>query len=231
VQRIGLLISVLIMVTLGVSCAKPDYKKITNDFITTTSSIKNFRISEVADTSSSNWKAVIVYVKQDMANVPILFFISSDGKVVVPNSMVYVGGKPIFNRKLETDLGRIDFRLTESNRIVYNPSGKQLVFMFYDPDCPFCNKAMENIRKYSGEYRIVVKYFPLEQIHPGATQKAIEQEAEWLRNNRKDITKDADIIKEAKRIVEEDIMEATKARIQGVPIYVMEDGALKQALF
>jgi len=231
VKKIVLSVSVFMMVAVSVSCSKPDYKKITNDFITATSPVKNFTIREVADTSSSNWKAVIVYVKQDMANMPILFFVSSDGKAIVPNAMVFVNSKPIFTRKLETEFGKIDFKLTEKDRPVYNPSGKKLVFMFYDPDCPFCNKAMEKIRTGSGEYRVVVKYFPLEQIHPGATKKAVGQQAEWLKNNRKDLTKDTDILKEAKRMVEEDIMEAKKAGIQGVPTYVMDDGTLKQGLF
>jgi protein-disulfide isomerase len=231
VKRNVLLVFAFMMAAVSVSCAKPDYKKITNDFITTTSSVKEFTIREVADTSSPDWKAVIVYVKQGMANMPVLFFVSSDGKSIVADSMVYVDRKPVFTRKLEPEFGRIDFKLTEKDRIVYNPSGKKLVFMFYDPDCPYCNKAMEKIRTGSGEYKVVVKYFPLEQIHPGATGKAIGQQAEWLKKNRKDLTKDADILKEAKRMVEEDMAEAQKAGIQGVPTYVMEDGTLKQGLF
>jgi len=231
VKRTVLLVFAFVMAALSVSCAKPDYKKITNDFITATSSVKDFTIREVADTSAPSWKAVIVYVKQGMANMPVLFFVSSDGKSIVADSMVYVDSKPIFTRKLEPEFGRIAFKLTEKDRIVYNPSGKKLVFMFYDPDCPYCNKAMEKIRTNSGEYRVVVKYFPLEQIHPGATRKAIGQQAEWLKKNRKDLTKDADILKEAKRMVEEDMAEAQKAELQGVPTYVMEDGTLKQGLF
>ncbi len=230
-KKIALWVSVFIMTVASASCAKPDYKKIANDFITNTTPIRNFTIREVADTSSSNWKAVIVYVKQGMANTPVLLFVSSDGKAVVPDSMVYVDNKPIFTRKLEPEFGRIDFKLTEKDRIIYNPSGKKVAFMFYDPDCPFCNKAMEKIRNNSGEYRVIVKYFPLEQIHPGATKKAIGQQAEWLKKNRKDLTKNEDILKEAKRMVEEDIMEGKKAGIGGVPSYVMEDGTLKQGLF
>ncbi|HEX8950028.1 MAG TPA: hypothetical protein VF790_13755, partial [Dissulfurispiraceae bacterium] len=136
-KKILLLASLFVILLGSVSCTKPDYKKVTSDFITSTSSVKDFTIREVADTGSPNWKAVIVYVKQDMANMPVVFFVSSDGKAIVPNSMVYVDGKPIFTRKLEPELGRIDFRLTEKDRIVYNPSGKNTVFMFYDPDCPY----------------------------------------------------------------------------------------------
>ena len=230
-KRIVLLLSVFIIVLINVSCTKPDYKKITNDFIKASTPLKDYTIREVADTSSSNWKAVIVYVKQGMANMPVLFFVSSDGKSIVPNSMVFVNNKPIFTKSLQPELGKIDFKLTEKDRIVYNPSGKKPVIMFTDPDCPFCKKAKEKLQSYNGEYKVVVKYFPLEQIHPGATKKAIDEQAEWLKKTRKDIANTADILKEAKRMVEEDIAEAQKAGIGGVPTYVMEDGTLKQGLF
>jgi thiol:disulfide interchange protein DsbC len=228
VKKIALLLSVFILVFINVSCTKPDYKKITDDFIKASTPLKDYTIREVADTSSSNWKAVIVYAKQGVANMPVLFFVSSDGKSIVPNSMVFVNNKPIFTKKLETELGKIDFKLTEKDRIVYNPSGSKTVFMFTDPDCPYCLKAKEKLQTYNGEYRVVVKYFPLEQIHPGAIKKAIGEQADWLKKTRKDITNAAE---EAKRMVEEDIMEAQKAQISGVPTYVMEDGTLKQGLF
>jgi len=222
--------SVLLMAVLTVSCAKPDYKKVTNDFITSSTSLKDFTVREVADTSSPDWKAVIVYIKQERANMPVLFLVSSDGKSVVANSMVYVNNKPVFTRRLEPELGRIDFKLAEKDRIVYNPSGKKTVIMFTDPDCPYCKKAKEKLQTYNGEYRVIVKYFPLEQIHPGATRKAVEEDVEWLKKNRKDLG-DNEIRKEAQRMVEEDISEAQKAEITGVPTYVMEDGTLKQGLF
>jgi len=47
--------------------------------------------------------------------------------------------------------------------------------------------------------------------------------AEWLKKTRTDL-KGADILNEAKKMVEEDIIEAQKAGISGVPTYVMEDG-------
>jgi len=231
VKTIVLSAVVAVFVLFGVSCAKPDYKKVADDFIKSSTPLKDYSIREVTDTNSPLWKAVIVYVKQGRANMPVLLFVSSDGKTVVPNSMVYVDNKAVFTKQLQPELGRLDFKLTEKNRFVYNPQGKSTVYMFFDPDCPYCKKAKEKLLNYNGEYRVVVKYFPLEQIHPGATQKAIGEQAEWLKKNRKDLTREADILKEARRIVEEDIMEAQKAQIEGVPTYVMEDGSITQGLF
>jgi thiol:disulfide interchange protein DsbC len=219
------------MALMNAACARTDYRKVANDFITTSTPLKDYTIREVADTTSANWKAVIVYAKQDGANMPLVIFVSADGKSVVPNSMVYSGNKPIFTRRLEPELGRIDFKLSEKDRFVYNPSGRKTVYMFTDPDCPYCLKAKEKLQNYNGEYRVVVKYFPLEQIHPGATLKAVGQEAQWLKDHRKDLSGDAAILRKANRIVREDIAEGERAKIPGVPTYVMEDGTLKQGLF
>ena len=224
-------ISMFLALLISMSCTKPDYRKITDDFIKNSSKIKDYSVRAVEDTNSAEWKAVVVYVKQQTANVPIVFFVSRDGRSVVPNSMVFVGNKPIFTKRLEPELGRINFKPADKDRSVYNPSGTKTVYMFTDPDCPYCKKAKEKLNSYNGEYRVIVKYFPLEEIHPGATQKAISEQAEWLKKNRRDLIKEADLLKEAGKMVEEDIMEAKKAGIGGVPTYVMEDGTLKQGLF
>ena len=222
---------VLMIVYANTSCSKPDYKNIVNDFITASTPIRDYTIREVEPTSSPKWKAVIVYIKQGRTNMPNVLFVSEDGLSIVPNSMIFVNNKPIFTKKLDPELGKIDFQLSGKDRLVYNPSGNKTIYMFTDPDCPFCKQAREKLQNYNGEYRVVVKYFPLEQIHPGATKKAIGEQAEWLKNNRKDLAKKADIFKEAQRMVEEDIMEAKKADITGVPTYVLEDGTVKQGLF
>lgn len=230
-RRNLLFLSISVIFLVNVSCAKPDYKKITDDFIKKTSKVRDYSVRTVEDTNSADWKAVIVYVKENTANVPVIFFVSRDGKSLVPNAMVFSDSKPIFNRHFEPELGRIAFKPADKDRFVFNPSGKKMVYMFFDPDCPYCKKAREKLNTYSGEYRVVLKYFPLEQIHPGATEKSIDEEAAWLKKSRKDITGEADILKEAKKMVEEDIAEARKAGLDGVPAYVMEDGTLKQGLF
>jgi len=214
-----------------VSCKKPDYKKVATDFITANSQIRDFEVREVSDTKSAAWKAVIVYTKQDSAKVPMLFLISTDGKSIVANSMVFVDNKPVFERQLQPELGKADFKPSDLDRIVINPSGTTVVYMYTDPDCPYCIKVREKLKTYSGEYRVILKHFPLEQIHPGATQKAIAEQTEWLKKTRTDLAKGSDLLSLAQKIVDEDIEEARRANIGGVPTYIMNDGTLKQGLF
>lgn len=229
-KRTAFVVLVFMIVLITGACAKPDYLKVADDFIKSSTPLKDYTIRTVEDTSSPDWKAVVVYVKQNNTQMPVLLLVSRDGKTVVPNSMVFMNNKPIYTKKLEPELGKVDFKPSVNDRIVYNPSGKTTVIMFTDPDCPYCKKAKEKLETYSGEYRVVVKYFPLEQIHPGATKKAIGEVAEWLKKSGSNRAA-ADLTNEAKRLVEEDIMEAQKAGIGGVPTYIMEDGTLKQGLF
>ncbi len=230
-KRSVLLLTLFLATLACASCTKPDYKKAATDFITANSQIRDFEVREVLDTKSAAWKAVIVYTKQGAAKVPVLFLISTDGKSIIANSMVFVDNKPVFERQLQVELGKADFKPSDLDRIVINPSGKAVVYMFTDPDCPYCIKAREKLKTYRGEYRIILKHFPLEQIHPGATKKAIAEQAEWLKKTRKDLAKDSDALTLAQRIVEEDMAEARRANIEGVPTYIMGDGTLKQGLF
>ncbi len=230
-KRTLLLLALFLIALASVSCAKPDYKKVVADFITANSQVRDFEVREVADTKSSAWKAVIVYTNQGAAKVPVLFLVSTDGKSIVANSMVFVENKPVFEQQLQVELGKVDFKPSELDRIVINPSGKTVVYMYTDPDCPFCTKAREKLKTYSGDYRVIVKHFPLEQLHPGATRKAVAEQAEWLKKTRKDLTKDSDVLSLAQKIVNEDMSEARRANIEGVPTYIMADGSLKQGLF
>jgi protein-disulfide isomerase len=230
-KRAVLLLTLFVAALVSVSCTKSDYKKVVTDFITANSQIRDFEVREVADTKSAAWKAVIVYTKQGAAKVPMLFFVSTDGKSIVANSMVFVNNKPIFERQLQPELGKIDFNPAVQDRIIINASGKTVAYMYTDPDCPYCIKVREKLKTYSGEYQVILKHFPLEQIHPGATKKAIAEQADWLKKTRKDLTKESDIFSLAQKIVEEDMAEARKANIEGVPTYIMADGTLKQGLF
>ncbi len=59
--------SVFIVVLITGSCTKPDYKKVADDFIKSSTPLKDYTIRAVEDTASSDWKAVVVYVKQNNA--------------------------------------------------------------------------------------------------------------------------------------------------------------------
>jgi thioredoxin-related protein len=204
-----------------------DYKQQATDFLVATVppqiAIQGIEVKEVLDTESPEWKAVIVYFKRGQVKQPMSVFVSADGKTIIPGGMVFVNNKPIFIKTLQPEFDKIAFKLSEENRIDFNPSGKKTVFMFFDADCPYCQQVKEQLKTYSGEYRVVLKHFPLEQIHPEAKGKAIEMQSEWMVSRGKDIN---NLKEEAKKIVEEDIAEGKKAEVQGTPFYVLGDGSV-----
>lgn len=66
-------------------------------------------------------------------------------------------------------------KLTATNSIVMgNPSGKKRLFVFTDPDCPFCSRLHGELKKLitmEPDLAIYVKMFPL-KMHPEAYGKA-----------------------------------------------------------
>lgn len=237
-KKIVLIFAVVaaIFIQPGLVFAGQNYKQAVDNFLkelgAKSNIASNYEIREVLDTASPGWKAVVVYFKQGRAKQPVIFLISKDRKSIVPNSMVYVDNKPVFNKRFQPEFEKIDFKLTEKDRIVYNPSGTKTVFMFSDPDCPYCKQVDEKLKDYNGEYRVVRKHFPLEQIHPDAKRKAVEMQEDWLRKVKKDDLPSEEALKEeAKRIVDEDIAEAARAEVPGTPFFILEDGSVLMSLF
>lgn len=207
-----------------------DYKGIVNAYINSTlppSYPIGIEIRDVLNTASPDWKVVVVYLKQNKMKQPVPFFVSKDGKSLVPGSMVIVDNKPIFTKKFQPEFEKITIKFSEKDRIVYNPGGQNTVFMFFDPDCPYCKQVEEKLKTYNGSYRVVLKHFPL-VIHPDAKNKSIAMQSKWLKD-KKMIHKDID--KEARKIVDEDISEAKKAEIMGTPFFVDADGNIITNIF
>lgn len=63
---------------------------------------------------------------------------------------------------------------TENSVILGNPEGSRKLFVFTDPDCPFCAKLHEELWKLTAldpQVTVYVKMFPL-KMHPAAYDKA-----------------------------------------------------------
>ncbi|MEN2995230.1 MAG: thioredoxin fold domain-containing protein [Thermodesulfovibrio sp.] len=59
----------------------------------------------------------------------------------------------------------------------YKPDGaSKYIYMITDPDCPFCEKAKGEVKKWADLRKVEVKVilFPLERIHPQAKEKSIK---------------------------------------------------------
>jgi protein-disulfide isomerase len=76
-------------------------------------------------------------------------------------------------RVTAADLARLDKADAPS---IGSKDAKLVIVEFLDFNCPFCRASFEPVReltsKYSENVRLVIRDFPIEEIHPGATRAA-----------------------------------------------------------
>ncbi|MEW6409769.1 MAG: thioredoxin fold domain-containing protein [Nitrospirota bacterium] len=190
-----------------------------------------FSVTSVTDFKEiPNFKAVRLTVDQGMMKIPLVLYISNDKKVLISGE-IFRDGENITQRLAgDVEFKKIDIKLREKDRIVYNPEGKKTIFMFSDPDCPASKRALEAIKAYRGkDYRVVIKHYPLESIHPEAKKRAIEEQCRWLSKNKPVLSKaegkercNSELRKIATKMVTEDIEEGRKIGVTGTPTFIMD---------
>jgi hypothetical protein len=228
VVNVPLIILMLVLSALQ-AAARQDYKDVADTLIIklhlpekTVSYVKTADIPQF-----KGYKAVIYEVSHGAVTMPLAVYVSKNKKIAIFGE-VFVGGNSLMSLSgLGPKLKTISFALREKDRIIYNPQGKKTVFMFFDPECPYCVEEIEKIKAYKGdEYKFVLKHFPLEGIHPASRQESLGMQQEWLRKDS-GLT-ESDIEKRAQEIVDHDISEGKSAGINGTPYFVM-DGNLLEA--
>lgn len=186
----------------------------------------NAEYVKTVNTSDPNWKVHIYTVKQDSFTLPLVVYVNDkdmvvgilvrNGKLVVPDTSIEDMQPSI---KLKTS------GLTSENRIVYNPKGKKTIFLFSDPDCPYCKELESHLSSYKGEYKVVLKNFPIEDNHPGATERAVDRQCKAINPACDSKTKE-----KALEIVKQDIEEGMNIGVFGTPFLVTQDGKVLQGI-
>lgn len=168
------------------------------------------------------YKAVVYEVSKAAYSMPLTVYVSADLKTAIFGEVFFEGRSVSQELGLQPGLKKLPFDLKQKDRIIYNDPGKKTIFMFADPECPYCKQALRSIEQYVGkDYRFVVKHFPLESLHPEAKAIALKQQIEWLEKTRPDLSADS-VKRRAEQIVSEDIEEGKKAGIDGTPYFVMD---------
>lgn len=121
----------------------------------------------------------------------------------------------------------------ENAVIIGNPKGGKKLYVFTDPDCPYCRKMhveLRNLEKIAPDVAIYVMLFPL-PMHPGAYDKArvvLETKSQELLDKAFDgkevpkPTKD-----ESKAAIDANIKFANANGISGTPTMIMPDGRIE----
>lgn len=144
-------------------------------------------------------------------------------------------------------------RLAKTDAPSTGPADAPLTIVeFVDYDCPFSRASFEPVRELSSEYatsvRLIIRDFPLEDIHPGAMRKAMaarcahEQGKFWPYHDKLYVNQDAfqegdldrfarevglDMVRfdacltgeRTRSLVETDVADGLRAGVQGTPTF------------
>jgi thiol:disulfide interchange protein DsbC len=117
--------------------------------------------------------------------------------------------------------------------VIGNPKGSKKLYVFTDPDCPYCRKGhteLQKLAKIAPDVAIYVMLFPL-PMHPGAYDKArivIETMSLDLLDKAfdgKDVPKPSK--ETSKKAVDEIVKFGNAHGINGTPTMVMPDGKIE----
>lgn len=121
----------------------------------------------------------------------------------------------------------------ENSVIIGNPKGAKKLYVFTDPDCPYCRKMHAELRKLekiAPDVAIHVMLYPL-PMHPGAYDKArvvLETKSQDLLDKAfdgKEVPKPTK--EESKAAIDANIKFANANGISGTPTMVMPDGKVE----
>ena len=117
--------------------------------------------------------------------------------------------------------------------IMGNPKGAKKLFVFTDPDCPYCRKGhveLQKLAKIAPDVAIYIMLFPL-PMHPGAYDKSrtvLETMSTTMLDNAfegKDVPKPTK--ESSKKAIDEIIKFGNANGINGTPTMVMPNGTIE----
>ncbi|MFN4196767.1 MAG: DsbC family protein [Caldimicrobium sp.] len=167
-----------------------------------------------------------------------IFYTDSSGKFIISGNIIEIGTmKNLTAERLAILNKRMlnEEQMKELEKVVAFTWGKgeKYIYFITDPDCPFCKQAermLEDLVK-KGLISVKVIFFPIEQIHPQAKEKAISilcdnKGYEGLKSGY--LSKNQ--CEKGKAKVEESINVVQKIKIKGTPTFVFPDGEMKSGV-
>lgn len=111
-----------------------------------------------------------------------LVYVSEDATLLFSGQILNIPTKQDMTRKRWDMLHPAEFdKLPFEQALKYvNGNGKRQVVVFADPDCPFCQELEKQLIDFP-DVTVFTFLFPLEDLHPGATDRARRI---WCAENR-----------------------------------------------
>lgn len=164
-------------------------------------------------------------------------YIDAAGKNVIFGNIVNLATKTNVTKKKFDEINKIDVSLIplDNSIVMGNSMAKHRVIVFDDPDCPYCAKLHQELKKVVEQRKDIAFYFkmyPLVQIHPQAYKKSMAIVCE--KSNEKALGLLDDVFAKKTipdatcetKIIDENMALASKLGISSTPILILGDGRI-----
>jgi len=168
---------------------------------------------------------------------PIIFYTNKDGKYVLAGNLIDIANKQNLTRarqqefmKLSQDLLK---ELQNHTDLVFGKVGSQkYIYLFTDPDCPFCKRSEPVVEKWANEKGVEVRVilYPL-PIHPQAFGKSVALVCDgkgWEEYKSGYVSSSQ--CEEGKKKIESNLQLAEKYGINGTPTFIGMNGKIHAGL-
>lgn len=166
-----------------------------------------------------------------------IVYLDSSKKNIFIGSIIEVETKRNLTKEKFEEIAKIDPSVIplENSVILGSPDAKHKVFVFTDPDCPYCVKLHPELKKVIDQRKDIafyIKLFPL-PIHPKAYDKAKAIVCEKSNEKALQMLEDAYAKKEVPKpscdttVVDDTVKLGQSLGISGTPTIVLSDGRLK----
>ncbi|MCS7215835.1 MAG: thioredoxin fold domain-containing protein [Thermodesulfovibrio sp.] len=160
-----------------------------------------------------------------------IFYAYPDGKTFVFGD-IYQNGIFLSKATLEKLHEKVfkNFQAEIDKAVVfsYKPEGaNKYVYMITDPDCPFCEKAKGEVKKWADLRKVEVKVilFPLESLHPQAKDKAIRAVCSGMKYDEYLNSKwTGQLCSDGAKKIQDTIALMKKININGTPSFISFNG-------
>ena len=168
---------------------------------------------------------------------PLVFYIDKEMKYIIAGSIIDLKDKKDITKKKQQEFMKVSQEelkeLEKRTDFVFGEkSSGKFIYMFTDPDCPFCKRSEPIVEKWAQEKGVEVRVilFPL-PIHPDAFPKSVSlicDKKGW--EEYKSRYKSDNQCEEGKRKVESNLALAEKLGINGTPTFIGSNGRIHSGL-
>lgn len=164
-------------------------------------------------------------------------YLDSAGKNVIMGSIINVATRTNLTKKKFDEINKIDVSMIplDNTIVMGNSMAKHRVIVFDDPDCPYCARLHNEIKRVVEQRKDIAFYFklfPLVQIHPQAYKKSMAIVCAKSNEKALQLLDDA-FAKKAipepsceTKIIDENMKLAGKLGISSTPILILGDGRM-----